>query len=295
MCPPPWRFLANASKLFTAIAPPTTMPYLTRDNTDFFYLDQGTGLAVVFQHGLGSDTEKVFAQISVPQGFRLLGMDCRAHGKTRPFGEATKLCFDTFADDLLQLLDHLQIPQAVIGGTSMGAGVALNFALRYPRRALGLILLRPAWLDKTNAANAQLFGEIARTLRRYGGCIGLDVFKQTDLYAKLERESSDAAASVAALFEDPTAVETVERLEGIPSDAPNHDTAEWSRLALPTLVLGCHRDPIHPFDYARTLAKAIPGARFSELTPKCVSLAKYLDELRAALKTFLRLHFPTAA
>ena len=271
------------------------MPYLTRDKTDFYYLDQGTGLPVVFQHGLGSDTEKVFVQVSVPQEFRLLGMDCRAHGNTKPLGDPAKVCFDTFADDLLQLLDRLEIPRAVIGGTSMGAGVALNFALRYPRRALGLILLRPAWLDKPNEANARLFGEIARTLRQHGGCQGLDIFKQTDLYAELERGSSDAAASVAALFSDPRAVETIERLERIPYDAPNHDRAEWSRVAVPTLVLGCHQDPIHPFDYARILAEAIPGAQFSELTPKCVSVEKYLDELRAALGGFLQTHFPSGS
>ena len=59
---------------------------------------------------------------------RLLTLDCRGHGATEPLGEEARLNFSAFADDVVALLDHLGIEQAIVGGISMGAGVALNLA-----------------------------------------------------------------------------------------------------------------------------------------------------------------------
>jgi pimeloyl-ACP methyl ester carboxylesterase len=137
-----------------------------------------------------------------------------------------------------------------------------------------------------------LFSEIARCLRQFGSEKGLVVFKQTDAYRQLQAQSSDAAASISDLFSDPRAVDTIQRLERIPMDAPNRDRGEWKRIHVPTLVLGCRQDPIHPYEYARTLAQAIPGAEFKELTPKCVSVTRYLGELNEALRDFLAANYP---
>jgi pimeloyl-ACP methyl ester carboxylesterase len=267
------------------------MPSFTRDNLGFHYLDRGTGVPFFFQHGLGGETEKVFALLELPRGFRLLGMDCRAHGKTKPLGNVEKLRFDSMADDLIGLMDHLQIDRAVLGGTSMGAGVALNCALRYPQRVLGLVLLRPAWLDCPNEANARLFALIAQLIRNHGPKAGMQIFKNTDDYLSIARECSDATASLLALFMDPRALETVARLDRIPHDAPNRDRSEWRRIALPTLVLTTRGDPIHPFEYGQVLAREIPGARFEELTPKSVDLIQYTADLRRCLAQFLPTQF----
>src|SRR5690606_31263385 len=106
------------------------------------------GAPFVFQHGLGGDTHQILDLYSPPPGVRLITLDSRAHGATEPLGDATMLHFSALADDLVALLDHLGLASAVIGGISMGAGVALNVALRHPQRLQGLILSRPAWLDR---------------------------------------------------------------------------------------------------------------------------------------------------
>ena len=80
-------------------------------------------------------------------GVRLLSLDCRGHGGTRPLGPRTSSPFSSFADDVAALMDHLGLQRAVVGGISMGAGVALNLAFRYPQRVVGLVLAHPAWLD----------------------------------------------------------------------------------------------------------------------------------------------------
>ena len=267
------------------------MPFFIRENLNFRYLDRGSGVPVVFQHGLGGDAEKIFGLIDLPAGFRLLGLDCRAHGKTTPIGPIEKIEFGCLADDVIAMLDHLELNCAVCGGTSMGAGVTLNLALRYPKRVKGLVLLRPAWLDGPNPANVRLFDSIAELLREHGPIQGREVFAGSELYAHLRQESADSAESILALFEDPRATETLARLERIPKGAPNWDRTQWRQIDVPTLVLGTQRDPIHPFEYAKIIAREIPNAEFEELTPKSVNFARYASELNSCLGAFLRKNF----
>src|SRR3954453_23307117 len=123
------------------------MPTFAHDGLAFHYEDTGEGVPFIFQHGLGGDVNQPCGLFRPPEGVRLLALDCRAHGETRPLGDPDQLRLATFADHLAALLDYLEVPRAVIGGISMGAAVALNFALRYPERVLGLVLSRAAWLD----------------------------------------------------------------------------------------------------------------------------------------------------
>lgn len=250
---------------------------------------------MIFQHGLGGAVDKIFELLELPAGFRLLGLDSRAHGETRPLGSTGKLSFDAFADDVVALLDHLQIPPAIVGGTSMGAGVALNLALRYPQRVRGLVLLRPAWLDAPNSFNVDLFGKVAALLREHGPHRGAALFQANETYLTIRRESPDAAASLLACFTDPRAVATLARFECIPQDAPSRRRADWQRIAVPTLVLANRQDPVHPFEFGEILAAEIPHARLVELTPKSVSVAAYTIELRRALAHFLTTDFPARA
>src|SRR3954469_5820695 len=124
------------------------MPTFDHDGLAFHYRDEGRGLPFVFQHGLGGDVSQPFGLYSPPAGVRLIAFDARAHGETRPVGDPKKISLAEFADDLVALLDHLGIDRAVVGGVSMGAAVALSAALRHPARVEGLVLSRPAWLDR---------------------------------------------------------------------------------------------------------------------------------------------------
>lgn len=247
--------------------------FFRHDGLDFHYLDEGRGRPFVFQHGLGADTGQPAGLFRPPDGVRLLALDCRGHGETRPLGDPAKLCFDVFADDLAALLDHLGVERAVIGGTSMGAGIALNFALRYPRRTAGLVLSRPAWLDEPMPPHLAVFPEVARAIRAHG------VGKAREMF----RHRPD----VAAQFDGPRAEETVAKLERIPADAPNRDRRAWASLRLPVLVLGNRDDIIHPFAFAEELARSIPGAELREITPKSADAALHAAQVQASIRTFL--------
>jgi pimeloyl-ACP methyl ester carboxylesterase len=264
------------------------MPVLQRDGIKFHYLKKGTGTPFVFQHGLGGDSEAVVELLDPPSGFNFVAMDFRGHGRTEPLGDVEKIGFDSFADDLTALFAYLGIPSAIIGGNSMGAGVALNFALRYPAKVLGLVLLRPAWLDRPTEENISVFGLIAKLLREHGPERGLAVFQQSSLYQSLASISSDTARSLAEQFTSPRAVERAIRLERMPQDAPNRNRADWRNINVPALILACNRDPIHPFRYGATLAREIPNAQFVEVTSKAVDPARYATDVRDAINGFLQ-------
>jgi pimeloyl-ACP methyl ester carboxylesterase len=265
------------------------MPTFPRDGLSFHYRDRNAGadVAFVFQHGLGSDSAQPFGLYTPPPHLRLLSLDCRAHGETRPLGDPKKVSLAPMADDVVALLDTLGIDRAVVGGISMGAAVALNMALRYPDRVLGLVLARPAWLDRPLPHNARSFAHVAQYLLKFGATEGLERFRASAEHALLLSESPDAASALERQFLDPRAEECVVRLERIPHDAPAHDRAEWATLDRPALVLGFRHDPIHPWEFAETLAATLPRARLVELTSKSVSLERYAAELQTALDQFL--------
>ena len=92
------------------------MPNFTHDGLCFHYAESGEGMPVVFQHGLGCDLCQIVNLFQPPPAFRLVTMDFRGHGQTRPLGPSEKLGFTIFAEDLVALLDHLGIGQAAMGG-----------------------------------------------------------------------------------------------------------------------------------------------------------------------------------
>lgn len=263
------------------------MPNFPRDGLNFHYRDAGDGLPFVFQHGLGGDVNQPFGLFPPPAGVRLLAFDCRAHGETRPLGPAEKIGIAAFAEDLAAFLDHVRVRHAAIGGISMGAALAVHFALRFPDRVTALVLSRPAWLEGP-LPTRPIYALMARLIREHGARRGLERFKQSAAYDDIRRRSPDAAQSLALQFEHPRAEETVVKFERIPADTPTSDLRDLARIAVPALVLASRLDPIHPYEFGEALARAIPGAVFREITPKSSDLVRHAVDVQTAVTEFLR-------
>jgi pimeloyl-ACP methyl ester carboxylesterase len=242
----------------------------------------------VFQHGLGGDVTQPFGLFRPPPGIRLLAFDARAHGRTTPMGEPEKLCFQVFGEDLRAFLEHVGVERVIMGGISMGAALALHFSLRWPERVMGLVLSRPAWLEEPCPWNVRMFTRIATLLREHGPEAGLAEFQRSAEYAETLAQWPDVAQSLSLQFQSPGATERVPRLERIIRDRPHPEREAWAKLNVPTLVLGNRRDPIHPFEYAVELARAIPGAQFKEITAKSESVERHGQDVQRAVESFLK-------
>lgn len=263
------------------------MPFFERDGLAFRYRDEGRGQVFVFQHGLGGDVNQPFGLFTPPPGVRLIALDCRGHGETRPLGDPDLLSYAAFADDLCALLDHLQLAQVILGGISMGAGVALNVALRFPERVRGLVLSRPAALDRPLPPNMAVFAWIGRLIQQHGAQEGLRLFQQSDLYAEYRSSAPDVARSLCGQFEQPRAEETAVKLARIPASVAVPDAGLLASIAVPALVLANRQDPVHPFEYGEIIAGLLPHAELKELTPKSISVEQHTRQTQAYIAQFL--------
>jgi pimeloyl-ACP methyl ester carboxylesterase len=272
------------------------MACFEHDGIVFHYRDVGGGVPFVFQHGLGGDVRQPAGLFVPPRGVRLLCLDARAHGLTKPLGRPSALTFDVFGDDLIAWLDHLGLERAVIGGISMGAGVALNVAVRYPERVAGLVLSRPAWLDGLMPLeNVARYAAIAGLLRAVDGAgdrehalrCAVAEFEASPDYQDLLASSPDTAQSLRGQLTNERAVAAVARLVRLPADRPLADLRAAAAIRVPVLVLAHRQDPIHRFAFGEALAGAIPGARLVELTPKSIARERHAAEVQGCLEAFL--------
>jgi len=253
----------------------------------FEVFDAGAGTPVVFQHGLGGSHLAVTGTLGEEPPYRLVAMNARAHGGTTPLGDPADLTFATFADDLAAVMDHLGIERAIVGGMSMGAGIALTFAAAHPERVRALLLVRPAWLDQPMPDNLAMFPAIAALLREFGVEEGMRRFRETP-WGREAAPFPAAAASYDGQFTRPHALERSPVLEAIPGDCPPRGPAVWSNIASPTTVIATDLDPIHPLAFGQRLAAAIPGATLHTPVSKWVDEPAHNAEVRRIVESVVR-------
>ena len=117
------------------------MPTLSVNDTTIAYEDRGEGPPVVFAHGLGLSREMWCRQIErFSATHRVVAFDARGAGESGPLVRGTDV-LATQAEDLAGLLDQLNLPQVVLCGVSYGGVLAQEFAVTYPERLAGLVIV----------------------------------------------------------------------------------------------------------------------------------------------------------
>jgi len=110
---------------------------------------EGDGPLVVLLHGFGGSARNWRPQLrALRDSFRVAAFDVRGHARSEAPGDAASYRPACFVADLARVLDHLlrsqpshrAAQQAVVGGLSMGAGIAARFAAAYPARVRALVL-----------------------------------------------------------------------------------------------------------------------------------------------------------
>ena len=108
------------------------------------YLEFGSsdGMPLIWAHGSGGGRYELFMvqEELVKAGYRVISIDYRGHGKTQLEVTPYNTSLYHIADDIAALMDHLDIPKAIIGGLSKGGWIAAAFYDTYPDRCLGLLL-----------------------------------------------------------------------------------------------------------------------------------------------------------
>jgi pimeloyl-ACP methyl ester carboxylesterase len=218
------------------------------------------------------------------RGNRVVCVDVLGHGRSDRPEDLRLYSMPLFARQVAALLDHLEEPSAVVGGTSLGANVALELATRQPDRARGLFIEMPV-LDNALPAVAALFAPVLLGLR-----LGRPVFEAVSVLASaVPRSSYLLDIGLDWVRQKPGPSRAV--LEGLllGETAPHRE--ERMRIEQPTLIIGHHRDPLHPFSDSGMLAEELRNARLVEansilewrLSPDRLNdeLASFLEEVWA--------------
>ncbi|MGO9248595.1 MAG: alpha/beta fold hydrolase [Solirubrobacteraceae bacterium] len=253
------------------------------------------GRPVILVHGLllSQEMHRPLAEDLAARGNRVITVDLLGHGASDRPRDMWRYSMSIFGEQVVGLMDHLELDQAVVMGTSLGANTALEIASRAPERLRGMVIempvldngLLPSALTFTPLLVALTFGEpvmkllaqgtraVPRRLLPHYGNVVLDLVRQ---------EPGPSGAVIQGLF--------------FGRIAPHR--SERRTFQTPALVLGHHRDPVHPFSDAGMLASELPNARLLEadslvelrLSPERLTdeIAAFLDEIWATPRAVSR-------
>ena len=159
-----------------------------------------------------------------------------------------------FGEQLAALIDHLGLDRPVVGGTSLGANAALEFAHAHPGKARALLIEMPV-LDNALLGAALAFTPVLLALRFARPVLGA----VAAVTRRIPRTHYLVDTGLDWLRQDPAPSSAV--LEGIlfHRSAPPH--SERLEIAEPALVIGHPSDPLHPFSDAGMLTDEMPNAQ----------------------------------
>ncbi len=241
-------------------------------------------LPIVLAHGLLMN-RRMFERLGpalAERGNRVICVDLLGHGRSDQPDDLRVYSMPLFAEQVLALLDHLGLERAVVGGTSLGANVALELAVRHPDRVEGLFIEMPV-LDNALAGVAAIFAPILLGLR-----MGRPAIELSSRIASLIPRTSfllDIGLDWARRRPDPS----IAVLEGLLLGETAPPRERRVLIDQPALVVGHPRDPLHPFSDSGMLIEELSRARLIEASsifewrtrPRRLNeeLAQFLDEV----------------
>ncbi|MFC5733075.1 alpha/beta fold hydrolase [Cytobacillus gottheilii] len=233
----------------------------TENNVQIYAEDIGEGQPVIFLHGWPLNHGMFEYQMNeLPKHeFRFIGIDLRGYGKSdRPFNGYD---YDTMADDLHEVIQKLDLKDAVLAGFSMGGPIALRYMSRYDGdRISKLLLLSPA---------APIF------TKRDDYPFGMEKEEVDTLIDQLKKDRPHAIASFGEkFFEKEPSEEFQQWFLNMAISSSSYGTIhsaialrdedlrnELSGIAAPITILHGKKDQICPYDFSVQLADQLPNAK----------------------------------
>jgi non-heme chloroperoxidase len=269
----------------------------TTDGTHIFYKDWGSGQPVVFSHGwpLNADAWDDQAMLVASNGYRAIAHDRRAHGRSsQPW---TGHDMDTYADDLAQLIETLDLREVVLVGHSTGGGEVTRYVGRHGSDRVAKVLLLgavPPLMLKTDANPGGLPIEAFDEIR--AGVSG----DRSQFYKDLSEPFYGAnrpGATVSQGMRDSfwlwgMHVGLKGAYDCIKAFSETDMTEDLQRIDVPTLIVHGDDDQIVPIDAsARRSAELVKDATLKVYPGASHGLAQVAptkDQFNADLLAFLR-------
>ena len=227
--------------------------WFERAGVALFAVEDGAGKVIVMLHGgLASHVACLPMVLPLVARYRVVAPDLRGSGRSRSGGPLT---FEQQADDVAALLDHLAADRAVVGGVSSGSGVALRFALRYPERTSGLVIVKPVYggADRGYTDPQKRTFEMMDALASRAIDAGVQVLRP--LYANLPEPVREKALAMLDGFDAASVVATGRFLAS--GAQPFASAADLRSLSAPTMLVRGD-DALHPAEISDLYAENVP-------------------------------------
>jgi len=198
------------------------------------------------------------AQSLAERGNRVITLDLLGHGEADRPKDMWRYSMALFAEQVVGLMDHLELEDAVIGGTSLGANVTLETLVLAPERIRGAVIEMPV-LDHALVGCA-----IAFTPLLVGLTVGAPLMRP---FSRLVRALPRGLGylwdvGVDWIGQDPGPSAAV--LQGLFFGRIAPPRSERSRIDTRALVIGHPRDPVHPFSDSDMLVRELSHGRLVE-------------------------------
>ena len=221
----------------------------------------GSGVPLLFVHGFPLDHSMWRSQAEgLSDSFQIVIPNLRGFGGTPPLPGVASMA--VMADDLALLLDKLAIPKVVLVGLSMGGYIAWQFWLRHRSRLEGLVVCDTrAGADSAETAKGRRV--MAERVRKEGCGFLVETMVPRLFAASPMSRSPEVVDAIQRVIRQADREGVAAALLGM-AERPDM-TDQLSRVDLPSLVICGESDVISPPSEMRSIALAIPNARYVEI------------------------------
>jgi non-heme chloroperoxidase len=237
------------------------MPTITtKDRTEIFYKDWGSGQPIVFSHGwpLSADDWDSQLLFFLHRGYRVIAHDRRGHGRSTQTGDGHDM--DHYAEDLAALTAHLDLKNAIHVGHSTGGGEVAHYLGRHGEgRAAkaALISAMPPLMLKTAANPLGLAKEVFDGLQAQLAANRSQFYRDVAAGPFYGYNRSGAKASEAVIqnwWRQGMMGGAKAHYDGIVAFSQTDFTEDLKKIAVPVLVMHSEDDQIVPYVAAGPLS-----------------------------------------